>query len=468
MEQFKKDIPFVVKAMNDVLDEGLPLHPLEIQKETVRDYRQIGIGIMGIGDMLIKLGLKYGDKESLELCDEIGHTLADSSLKASSWLAKEEGAFPKCKVDKILKSSFIQNNASKETKELIKKYGLRNSQLLTIAPTGTLSTMLGITGGIEPIFATHYTRKTESLHDKDVYYKVYTPIVEEYMKSHKLEDDKDLPDYFVTAQTLDFDERIDMQSVWQKHIDASISSTINLPHDAKVEDVQYIYIKAWKKGLKGVTIFRDGCKRMGVLTMDDKKEEPIKENELKRGEWSPIPDDTIYVKRKVYTGCGKLNLFIGYSPSENRLVEIYTKRSGSGGCEHNIDSTVISMSGMLRLGGTLDNVKKAYEGCGACNSFTRARCSGKKLSPGKSCATAILNMIEKTIQEINNDQTKNEVEKKEVNMSDDLKVLNDKVQKANETKQELLDKGLCPECKEPLDNVGGCVTCNKCGFSRCE
>lgn len=107
--------------------------------------------------------------------------------------------------------------------------------------------MLGITGGIEPIFATHYTRKTESLHDKDVYYKVYTPIVEEYMKSHKLEDDKDLPDYFVTAQTLDFDERIDMQGVWQKHIDASISSTINLPHDAKVEDVQYIYIKAWKK-----------------------------------------------------------------------------------------------------------------------------------------------------------------------------------------------------------------------------
>lgn len=468
IELFKKDIPVVIKAMNDVLDEGLPLHPLEIQRKTVRDYRQIGIGIMGIGDMLIKLGLKYGDKESLELCDKIGYTLADSSLKASSWLAKEEGAFPKCKVDKILKSSFIRNNASEETKKLIKQYGLRNSQLLTIAPTGTLSTMLGITGGIEPIFATHYTRKTESLHDKDVYYKVYTPIVEEYMKSHKLEDDKDLPDYFVTAQTLGFDERIDMQSVWQKHIDASISSTINLPHDAKVEDVQYIYIKAWKKGLKGVTIFRDGCKRMGVLTMDDKKEEPIKENELKRGEWSPIPDDTIYVKRKVYTGCGKLNLFIGYSPSENRLVEIYTKRSGNGGCEHNIDSTVISMSGMLRLGGTLDNVKKAYEGCGACNSFTRARCSGKKLSPGKSCATAILNMIEKTIQEINNNQTKNEVEKKEVDTSDDLKVLNDKVQKANETKQELLDKGLCPECKEPLDNVGGCVTCNKCGFSRCE
>ena len=221
-EQFHKDIPVVVKAMNDVLDEGLPLHPLQVQRDTVRDYRQIGIGVMGIADMLIKLGLTYGEKDSIELCDAIGFILANDSLRASALLAKHEGAYPKCKIEHILKSPYVKYNATEKTLTLIEKYGLRNSQLLTIAPTGTLSTMLGISGGIEPIFANYYTRKTESLHGEDVYYKVYTPIVEDYMSKHGLLDEEELPEFFVTAQTLDPFKRIDMQSIWQSLIDASI------------------------------------------------------------------------------------------------------------------------------------------------------------------------------------------------------------------------------------------------------
>ena len=453
LEEFKHDIHIVVKAMNDVLDEGLPLHPLQVQRDTVRDYRQIGIGIMGIADMLINMEIKYGSEESIDLCDAIGFTLANESLKASSLLAKEEGAYPKFKVEEIMQSEFIQKNTTEVTRSLINTYGLRNSQVLTIAPTGSISTMLGISGGIEPIFANSYTRKTESLHGDTVFYKVYTPIVDKYMKEHGLTKEEELPDFFVTSATLNPLERVEMQGIWQDHIDASISSTVNLPYEATVEDVYDIYVEAWKRGLKGITIYRSGCKREGVLTLDNEQQEETKG--LQRGEWAEIPDDTIYLKRKVYTGCGKINLFVGWSSSEQRIVEIYVKRSGKGGCEHNIDSTVICMSGMLRLGGTLDNVKKAFGGCGACNSFVRAREKGQKLSKGKSCPTAILNMVEEVVKEMEGEAV--EVSKKEQKV--EIKV--------GLSEQEMLDKGLCPDCGETLEHIGGCVQC-KCGFSKCQ
>ena len=132
--------------------------------------------------------------------------------------------------------------------------------------------MLGISGGIEPVFANYYERKTESLYGSDVYYKVYTKIVENYMKDNNLTDDSQLPGYFVTAMTLDYPQRIDMQAVWQEHIDASISSTVNVPNHFTVEETERLYLYAYEKGLKGITIFRDGCKRLGILTSEDSKE----------------------------------------------------------------------------------------------------------------------------------------------------------------------------------------------------
>ena len=116
--------------------------------------------------------------------------------------------------------------------------GIHNSQLLTVAPTGSISTMIGVSGGIEPIFANSYTRKTQSLHGEDVYYKVYTPIVEHYMKAHDIKEESDLPPEFVVASDIDPMSRIECQAAWQKWIDASISSTINLiPPTADLESI---------------------------------------------------------------------------------------------------------------------------------------------------------------------------------------------------------------------------------------
>lgn len=131
---FEEDIFKAVKGLNEVLDQGLPLHPLAIQRETVRDYRQIGLGVMGIADMLIKMEIKYDTDEALKLCDTIGYTLASTALKSSALLAKEYGAYPKYDKHSILSSDFVLQNAESDTYELIIKHGLRNSQLLTIAP----------------------------------------------------------------------------------------------------------------------------------------------------------------------------------------------------------------------------------------------------------------------------------------------------------------------------------------------
>ena len=267
-----------VIAMNEVLDEGIELHPLEIQRQSARELRQIGVGIMGLADMLIKLGIRYGSEESLLLSDEIGYVLSDTSLNQSALLAKDHGAFPRMILEKVLQSPYIKENATKETYELIKQYGLRNSQLLTIAPTGSISTMFGVSGGVEPMFMLSYTRKTETLNDgRETYYKVHTPIVFKYMQENNIKDEKDLPDYFVTAMDLNYEDRIKMQAVWQKHIDAAISSTVNLPESATVEEVKDLYVKAWENGLKGITIYRDNCERTGILTSDVKVNKDYKD-----------------------------------------------------------------------------------------------------------------------------------------------------------------------------------------------
>ncbi|MBQ6632298.1 MAG: adenosylcobalamin-dependent ribonucleoside-diphosphate reductase [Romboutsia sp.] len=283
--KFRECVRDCVVGLNEVLEEGLPLHPLTQQRESVSKYRQIGLGVMGIADMLIKLNIRYGSDESISLCEELSNIMLNEAVKQSALLSKEYGPYEKYNEEAIFKSKFFINNVSDDVKELVRKYGLRNSQLLTIPPTGSISTMLGISGGIEPMFNLSYFRKTESLHNEDVFYKVYTPIVKDYMDINEITDEDKLGDIFVTAMNLKPEERIKMQSAWQKNIDASISSTINLPHEATVEDVYEIYINAWKNDLKGITIYRDGCKRSGILVnekpkehkKDNSYEEPIKE-----------------------------------------------------------------------------------------------------------------------------------------------------------------------------------------------
>ncbi|MDD2446384.1 MAG: adenosylcobalamin-dependent ribonucleoside-diphosphate reductase [Tissierellia bacterium] len=270
-ESFIKMVHDGVIYLNEVLDENMKLHPLEQQRQMSYDLRQIGLGIMGQADMFIMLGIKYGSSESLSLIHQIGRTMINEALRQSAYLAKEDGSFPKYNEEAVLSSPFLISNADEDVLELIKEYGLRNSQLLTIAPTGSISTLLGCSNGVEPIFQNSYTRKSESLHHEDTYYKVYTQIVKDYMDKNNINREEDLPDFFITTSNLEYKDRIEVQAAWQQYIDASISSTVNVPTEFTVEDVEDLYIYAWEKGLKGITIYRDGCARSGILISNKNK-----------------------------------------------------------------------------------------------------------------------------------------------------------------------------------------------------
>ena len=260
-----------VIALNEVLEEGIPLHPLKEQREASERWRPIGLGVMGFADMLIKLGISYGSYECLELSNLLGKVILNEAVRQSALIAKEAGTYPGY-TKNILKSPFFIENLDPDVKKLVEKYGMRNSHVLSIAPTGSISTMLGISGGIEPLFATSYERRTQSLHDEDIKYKVYPHIIKEVMNNLDVNEES-LPDYIVTAHNIHWVDRINTQSVWQKYIDASISSTINLPEESTIDEIENLYYYAWKTGCKGVTIYRNNCDREGILTVETKEDD---------------------------------------------------------------------------------------------------------------------------------------------------------------------------------------------------
>lgn len=435
LDEFREDIHTVVKAMNEVLDEGRPLHPLAEQRAVAYRWRLIGIGPMGMADALIKMRIRYGSYQCIEMLNKIGAAMVDEALHASALLAATDGPYPGYNEDIVLSNPFFMANASERTIEAVKKYGLRNAQILTVAPTGSISNMLGISGGIEPIFAMSYKRRTESLHKDERVYEIATPIANEYMLAHGLTDIKQLPEWFITTDQIPYKERIDVQATLQKYIDASISSTVNLPENTTVDEIRNLYIYAWKQGLKGVTIFRKGCKRDGILSTEDTGKVGA---DMPRGYWKPLAKDTVYHPAKIYTGCGKLKLMIGYSEQEKSLQDFYIIKSGAGGCERTIQSLTIAMSGMLRLGGSLDNIEQAFEGVGGCASFALSRSKGACVSKGNNCGAAILNSIRGFC----------------ASMKDAPQV----------SKPTGL---LCPECKSNLIPESGCFTCKSCGYSKC-
>jgi ribonucleoside-diphosphate reductase alpha chain len=281
VKKFKEVVDLGVRGLNEALDEGLERLPFEENKKFGKNYRPIGLGIMGYADALIKLGKTYGSKEALKVTHKIGDAMIKQALKSSALLAKEHGPFPKFKQEAVLNSPFFKEHADEEIVALVKEHGLRNAELLSFAPTGSISTLLGVSGGIEPIYKISYTRKTETISDDgDKYYKVFTPIARKYMDQNKIKVEEKLPEYFITTHELDYKARIDTQAVWQHYVDASISSTVNLDEDTSISEVEDLYLYAWEKGLKGTTIFRDGCKRAGILGNHDTDERRLKEMSL--------------------------------------------------------------------------------------------------------------------------------------------------------------------------------------------
>lgn len=460
-DDFGETVANGIIYLNEVLEEGLSLHPLEEQRQSVADWRQIGLGIMGLADMLIKMELPYDSEQARHLCEKIGLVMADQALYTSAFLAGHNGPYDNYK-SCVQKSRFLKNNTYESTREAIEAYGLRNSQLLTIAPTGTISTMLGISGGIEPIFANSYTRKTESLHGHDEYYKVYTPIVKEYMDKHGIKDEAELPNWFCTSSTISPLNRVLMQGVWQKHIDASISSTVNLPEEATLKDVEEIYLNAWKEGLKGITVFRNGCKRLGILTTNSSQEKE-EEKGLSRGEIISCSDNLIGMKRRLTTGCGSLHCTAWFDPHSGDLMEIYLNKGSTGGCANFMVGLSRMISLACRGGVKIEDIADQLQSTGACPSYASRTATKHDTSKGACCPMAVGNALMEMWKEM----------KERIEKGNSIIALanSDSQIPSSESRTSFnpeIDNGAkCPECGSELIQEGGCVVCKSCGWSRC-
>ena len=454
---FRNTVEITIRALDDVLDYGVELHALPEQREMAKNYRNIGLGIMGLASMLFKMGIKYGSDESLYLVDTIGYTMFRTALETSAWLAKEKGTFPKYK-DVVFDAEIIKAHFNADEIAELRKYGLRNCSLLSIAPSGSIGTMLNVTTGCEPAFRLSYKRKTESLHkDKEVYYDVFLPEIEEFKRRYP---NKELPEYFVSSENICWADRVKMQSVLQEHIDTAISSTVNLPNSATIEDVEDLYLYAWEQGLKGITIYRDGCARTGILTTDNNTKEEsavLISTELPRGLVIEANDDVVGKKRKLTTGCGSLHCTAFFDPVTGQLMETYLSKGSTGGCNNFMIGLSRMISLAARAGVPIEAIIDQLNSCGSCPSYAARSATKHDTSKGACCPMAIGNalkdMYDEMISDITCDDEENEAEEDII----DIPMIN--TPKA---------KNPCPVCGEELIFTGGCMQCTSCAYSKCE
>ena len=482
------DLRYAIEVAIRMLDNVIDInnYPLEAYENYQKGVRTIGLGVTGLADMLCMLNIKYDSKEAVEFVDNLMDDISFIEYETSIMLAKEKGAFPYLEDEdreKFASSNYIMKHYEKSSKwkkiiEGIKKYGIRNARLQAVAPTGTLSLTYGnnCSSGLEPIFSLEYERKIKFGGQDDSNIQIYPMRDYAYGEWLKVKDNERCivkEDVFQTAMDLSVDAHINILGVMAFHTDMSCSKTINIPTDYPFEKTKEVYDKCHKLGIKGCTIFRPNPVRQGILVtekQEDKEEQEINQ-ELKHETWLAKPNDTIYYERKVYTGCSKLILFIGYSQSENRIVDVFVKHTSKGGCKSNIDGIVILMSGILRYGGNLQSIQKALEGVGTCNSFNNAKNKGIKLSKGASCPTAILNTILEFEQEMKGVTPKkidllskmNEKKEEEIFTEEEKKFL-----KENGEGVFALKYNKCPQCGTEILHTGGCVSCPSCSFSKCE
>ncbi|MDO8421018.1 MAG: adenosylcobalamin-dependent ribonucleoside-diphosphate reductase [Parvibaculum sp.] len=264
MDELDALVRDAVRAMDNVVD--VSRFPLPEQEREAKGKRRIGLGVTGLADALILCRTRYGSEASLKLIDTWMKAISRSAYLASADLAREKGAFPLFDRDAYLKGETIAA-MDEDVREAIATHGIRNALLTSIAPTGTISLFAGnVSSGIEPVFAFSYTRKVLMPDGSRREERVTDYAVDKFYE--KFGDGAALPDYVVSAQELAPEDHLAVQAVCQKHIDSSISKTINVPEDISFDAFKDIYTDAYDKGLKGCTTYRPSDVRDSVLTVD--------------------------------------------------------------------------------------------------------------------------------------------------------------------------------------------------------
>lgn len=448
-DAFKRDCAIAVRFMDNVLDWNEGRHATEKQNEVCKQERRVGIGITGLADAMICLGIKYDTPEGVAFAGNILKAQCIALYEASVELAKERGAFPIYDKDLYFKSKFIQE-LPEDLKEKISRYGIRNSLLNTIAPVGTGSIIAQCSSGVEPIFAFSYLRnvKDHTTTDGKKQYKVYHPLIKRLFGT-----DDNLPSYVISSHEIDWENRVKLQGACQRWVDSAISSTINLPRDVTTEIVAKIYFTAWSQGLKGVTVYREGS-REGVLitesqeeTTDEKLSEHgniIAVNLPKRPK--KLTSETH--KIKVDAGNGEIRnayITISFSETSQKPYEIFINAPIKEDKDRQImDLAARTTSMMLRHRIPINFIVEQLEKVD--NQFLYS----------------IPTNIARVLRQYDAD---------EITAERPESIPSEKLQIAEKAINEMihasgLDK--CPECKErSMHFENGCKVCSNCGFSGC-
>ena len=445
-----------VRALDEILDYGYELQPLDENRKCIDNWRSIGLGIMGLADMFVAMGLKYGSEESIALAEAVLHSILEEALRTSCKLAKEKGAFGKFDWEKTKQSPLIQMYP--HLWQDIEKYGLRNGTLLSIAPTGTLSLLAGgFSGGVEPIYKIAMTRTTHSMEAERKSFTVFARSVWDLMQHDGLPDTTTQEElyqrypFLVESHDVDPMARVELQSAIQQYVDNAISSTVNLKESATVEDIEKIYLTAFEKGCKGITVFRDNCKRGSIL---DVAPAPVKKDEIeldsveipKRHRIHKV-DGATYVEA---SACIK-NFYVTVNHSEdNKIFEVFT--AASGGCQANVNTITRLISLLLRAGVKVDQIINELREA-KCQGCQELRKQGKKVS--LSCGNAIADALQKAYKELQSAKVAPKKPEKSAKIA-----LKEPVKHVNSL--------TCPECGEQLKSEGRCFSCPNCGFSKCE
>lgn len=385
-KDLKRAIPIAVRLQDNVID--YTEYYLEENEKQQKSERRVGIGTMGLGTLLIKLGLRYGSDEADKFIDKLYKFIAVETYKASIDIAEEKGAFSEFVAEKMVESGFMQRLFPELPEAYQKKFmttGIRNVTLLTQAPTGSTGTYIdnipafreafgGTTTGIEPYFSWSYWRASRlGVVEQNV------PLVQNYMDENSIDSIEDLPEQFVTAMEMTPMEHVKVQATIQKWTDSSISKTANTPADFTVEQTSDLYLEGYKMGLKGVTIYRDGSRDTQVLATNEEdaklsedqtavkkvvgevKEEILEieeEYDIKR-----VPSRLYGVREKIKYQSGNLisKAYIHiYVDEDNNPVEVWINPTEPSDKEM-ADALGRMTTQFLRFGVTNDNVEQSVK-----------------------------------------------------------------------------------------------------------
>jgi len=441
-----------VRFLDNVID-ATPYFYEENQQQQ-QSERRVGLGIMGLAEMLVRLEIRYGSDESLKFIDKLGEVIASEAYFASADYAMEKGSFPKFDAEQLLQSGYMQG-MPEPVREAVRAKGLRNVTLLTVAPTGTTGTLVNTSTGVEPYFSWSFFRKSRlGVHEEKV------AVVEEWQQANP---GKPLPDFFVNAMELTPVEHVNVQAALQRWVDSAISKTCNVPSEYTVDQTRELYEYMYRLGCKGGTIYRDGSRDEQVLNL--KKEEPKAEAPAPAVEapkktlaelWTqpkirPRPKRTHGTTIKQRSPLGGIYVTINDDDDGEPLEVFVTAGKAGSDVTSMADALGRLMSLVLRVASPVTPRERMREIIDQLKGIGGSRSTGFGKDRVRSLPDAVALALEECIT------PEAALEAEEIG-----------VQQAELQFTPTVKPDLCPECGEAsFVHEEGCMHCNSCGFSQC-